>query len=272
MAERDLSRHERAPRGGADTWDLGPAGELLTAEFFGATPASGSAVATSSGTSTADAVGAAIRAAAGSATGTGAAAGAAPVGLRLDAVGDALKLATPQSSPTGITMLAWVRLQVDRNNYSAVFTLENAGATQYNELVTDADGTTLAIYDHGTGRLATVGTLVVGTWHKVALVITSGAFAAYFGTEGVAGVSKVTGSIANLSAAPALQHVGSSLADEWLNGTFSGVRVWDAALSDAEVAEFTQRDVPRRPTSTATACPHHRRGHRAQRRHRRRPR
>lgn len=240
MAERDLSRHERAPRGGADTWDAGPAGTLLTAEFFGvAAPTGLTAALSASASLSAELTAVQSLTASLTATATLAAELFTPRALRIDALGDALKLATPQSSPTSITMLGWVKLGVDRNDYSCVFGIENAALTQWNELITDADGTTLAVYDHG-ARQATVGTLVVGTWHKVALVITSGAFAAYFGTAGTPGVSKVTGSISNLSLAPAAQHVGSTGVDEWLNGAFSGVRVWDAALSDAEVAaEFT---------------------------------
>lgn len=233
MAERDLSRHERAPRGGADTWDSGPAGALLSAEFFGAAAPD-------------TALDASLAASA-----TVAAELLLPGALRLDSLDDSLQLATPAAA-SGVTFVAWVKLGVDRNDYTALFTVESAGAAQYNELVTDADGTTLAVYDHATGRLGTVGTLVVGTWHKVAIVITSGAWAAYFGTAGTPGVTQVTGTLSNVGTA-AYNGVGGSQAQEWLNGALARVRVWNAALSAAEVAaEFTS-DAPVRTANLHSA-------------------
>jgi len=161
--------------------------------------------------------------------------------LRIDGEQDVLKLAT-RSGRYPVTMLCWARIVTDRNTYSAILTVEYGvdHSTEYNELVTDSDGTTLVMCDHGS-LWSTVGTMVVGTWHKVAFVITAGHVDCYFGTEGTAGVTRtVNASISNVTSVD-YQGVGSSnyASAEWFNGRLSGVRVWNAALTEAEIeAEF----------------------------------
>ena len=153
--------------------------------------------------------------------------------LRIDGQADALKLAT-LSGANPFTMLAWARLVVDRNTFSCILSLDAVGTSTYNQLCTDADGTTLKLFDHVSLAL-TVGTLVPDTWHKVAFSVSGTSASAYFGTQGTPGVSKVTGTIANVTT-PDYQGVGSSGYNEWFNGRIAGARVWNAALSDAEVA------------------------------------
>lgn len=162
--------------------------------------------------------------------------------LRISGEQDVLKLAT-RSGRYPVTMLCWARIVTDRNTYSAILTVEYGvnHSTEYNELVTDSDGTTLVMCDHGS-LWATVGTMGVGTWRKVAMVITAGHVDCYFGTEGTPGVTRtVNASIANVTSVD-YQGVGASnyASAEWFNGRLSGVRVWNAALTEAEIeAEFT---------------------------------
>ena len=156
--------------------------------------------------------------------------------LRIDGQADALKLAT--ISGATFTMLAWVRLEVDRNTYSCVLSYESVGVGQYNQLATDTDGTSLVLFDY-LGLSLAVGTLAPNTWHKVGFSVSGTTARAWFGTQGTPGVTAVTGTIASV-ASPDYQGIGSSAFNEWFNGRLSGARVWNAALSDAEVAaEFT---------------------------------
>jgi len=158
--------------------------------------------------------------------------------VRFDTLADTVRLSTLPGASQPLTIAGWFRPVVDRNNYTSIFALENATATQYNELITEADGTTLALYDHAVGSRGTVGTLTVGTWYRLAVVFTSGAWAAYIGTEGSATLTKVTGVMTNVGT-PGFVWIGNTSANERANGRFARARVWTAALSDAELeAEF----------------------------------
>ena len=162
--------------------------------------------------------------------------------LRIDGQADALKLST--ISGATFTMIAWVRLVVDRNTFSCVLSYESNAVGQYNQLATDADGTSLVLFDY-LGLTLAVGTLVPDTWHKVGFSVSGTTVRAWFGTQGTPGVTAVTGTVATV-ASPDYQGIGSSLFNEWFNGRMSGARVWNAALSDAEVAtEFTSASAVR---------------------------
>lgn len=136
-------------------------------------------------------------------------------------------------------MLGWVKLSADRNTYSCVFSFENGA--QFIELITDPTGTTLALFDHVSGQVATFGTLTVGTAYKVGLWIGSGTYKVWLGVEGTPGVTEYTGTCTTLSAL-AYQGIGTTSGDpdnEWLNGVFSRVRAGNGSITEAEVeAEF----------------------------------
>jgi hypothetical protein len=158
--------------------------------------------------------------------------------LRISATDDPLKLGTVTGAYP-VTMVCWAKRRADRNTYSAIFTIEDSDAhsTEYNELITDSDGTTLVVYDHVTGIVGTVGTLVADTWYKLAFVVTANAFKVYWGVEGTPGVTlAVSGTIANCSVV-GLNGVGASnfLTTEWFDGCLSGLRVYNAELSWSEI-------------------------------------
>jgi hypothetical protein len=173
-----------------------------------------------------------------------AAAGTRAAALRMDAVADSLKLGTNPTSSTSYTALGWAKIRVDRNNYSGIFVVENSGASQFQELMTDVDGTSLKVFDH-VGLNLTVGTMVVDTYHKVAISVSGTTVSAYFGTMGTPGLTKVTGTIGAVTTI-ATFGIGSSSVSEWLNGLVEGVRVYNAVLSDSEIAlEFTSKTAVR---------------------------
>lgn len=175
--------------------------------------------------------------------------------IRVASVSDDMQVSTP-SAATNVTMIGWFRMVTDRNTFSDVFSLESAAATEYNEVITDADGTTLAVYDH-TGRLATVGVLTVGVWYKVAFVVTSGAYVVYLGTEGTNGVtSAASGAITNVGT-NVYTGIAGTQAMEWFNGRVSNVRVWNAALSETEIeAEFASPSAVRTSNLLTASLPY----------------
>lgn len=260
MNGRDLSPPlERSPRGGADAWDLGPSGALLTAELFGAgaLPA-GHAVGVSSGSSSASADGASVRESAGTSAGSSTAAATSPAltnnAIQFNGMVDPFCIGDDYYAqgltPTPaypLTAAVWAKLHTvpSGGNYGGIFSIEDGGghSLQFNEIILDANSNTLVVFDHSGGGslIGTVGTMTVGTWYKVALRLESGVYAAFLGPQGTPGVSKISGSITNVTA-PGFSGLGSTMfrATEWFPGSLSRARVWTAALSDAEIAaEFT---------------------------------
>lgn len=146
------------------------------------------------------------------------------------------------TSTTNWTFASWVRIAVDRNEYSAFFTIEQpAGhSTEYNELVTTGDGTTLVLWDHSTGAAITLGQLTVGTWYFAAVSVgPGGAASAWLAPQGGT-LTKRTGTVAVVDHVE-MSYVGASnfAFTEFINGSMAMARLWNGVLSDAEIqAEF----------------------------------
>lgn len=158
--------------------------------------------------------------------------------IRFDGAQDVMKLDPVDA--TGLihtTMTCWCKLSVDTNSYQTVFAIEDGAghSTAYNELITDADGTTLVVYDTA-GLQGTVLSMTVGTWYALAIKFTAGAWKSYYGTQGFTSLTTATGTKTDIVYND-LTGVGSTTftATESLNGMFSMYRVWSAALSDAEI-------------------------------------
>lgn len=158
--------------------------------------------------------------------------------FRITGQEDAVQLAT-RTNPTNAFMLGWVKLSADRNAYSCVFSFENGGS--FVELITDADGVTLCVFD-AFGLQGTLGVLTVGVAYKVGLWVGTTTFKAWLGTEGTPGVTETTGTCTPAGTL-AYQGIGTTAGDpagEWWNGLFSRVRAGNGAITEAEVeAEFT---------------------------------
>lgn len=155
--------------------------------------------------------------------------------LRLDANADRLQASGVPTSSASYSFACWVKVAVDRNDFSCVAALEDNAGSQYNELITDGDGTTLAFYDHA-GRVVQIGVLTVGSWYFVAWTVgASGALSAYIAAEGASSLTKVTGTAATVTSPVRLELGGTVNASEWLNGTLSRARLWNGVLSDAEL-------------------------------------
>lgn len=156
------------------------------------------------------------------------------------------RLVVPASAyPTSTaswTFASWIRLAVDRNQYSAFFTIEQpAGhSVEYNELVTLADGTTLVFFDQANGAAVTLGSLTVGTWYFAAISMgPGGAVTTYLAPAGGT-LTKRTGRAAVISHIE-MSYIGSSnfTFTEYLNGSMAMSRLWNGVLTENEInAEF----------------------------------
>ncbi len=152
------------------------------------------------------------------------------------------------ASPSSWTFATWLRIAVDRNTYSAFFTIEQpvGHPFQSNELVTLPDGTTLVFFDPS-GASATLGQLTVGTWYFAAISVgPGGALSTWLAPEG-GNLNKVTGHAFVIDHIE-ISYVGSSnfTAVEYLNGSMALARLWNGVLSDAEILAEFHSATPRR--------------------------
>jgi hypothetical protein len=167
--------------------------------------------------------------------------------FRISGEQDALMLAT-QPNTNSVTFVGWARIVTDRNTFSSIFSIETGPghSTEWNELITETDGTTLSVYDHVTGNVGTVGVMTVGVWYRVAIVFGPGtAWKSYFGTEGSAPLTTQTGTKATISAVDYTGVGGTQFTStEWFNGRLAHFRVWNAVLTDAEIEREFRSDTP----------------------------
>lgn len=158
--------------------------------------------------------------------------------IRFPATGNRLRPSILLASATNFSACGWLRIDVDRNYYQGFFAVERppGHTTQYTELITDIDGTTLTVFDHVTGNVLTLGALTVGAWYWAGMSVSAGgALTAYLKPEG-GSITKFTGTCAPLSSPPEQITIGSTNYDstEWLNGRMACWRMWNRVLTDAQ--------------------------------------
>lgn len=145
--------------------------------------------------------------------------------VRVDASGDSLSRARLAGART---VMAWVYISTDRNAYSALW---QGGSNDY--LVLDSSGTQLAYYDGATEP--TGSNLSTGTWYHIAQTCAGdalgNAWAIYL--NGVLDFSGARGAVA----AGTNIVFGNDDATEWLNGRLANIKMFDAALTAAEIQQ-----------------------------------
>lgn len=150
--------------------------------------------------------------------------------VRFDSSADALTRSTNLPTNGAATIMAWFKISVDRNTFSSALVLKHATAGGYS-IGTDIDGTTHSLFLTGGNVNGTA--LTVGTWYHTAFVIdgtSTGNFKGYL--NGVLDITTgaTTGSLSEIRLATRV--VGGS---EWLNGCLAAVKIYDAALTAAEI-------------------------------------
>lgn len=155
--------------------------------------------------------------------------------IRFDAIPDNLNRSRLAGAKT---VMAWVYIITDRNSYSAFFGLDA------NEIVsTDSSGTRLMHWD---GSLERTGTnLSTGTWYHLAYTSdgdsTGNGFAVYLN-----GVVDISNGARSAAASGSTMFLANDAYDEWLYGRMAHVKVWNAALSAAEIAQEVYTIRPQR--------------------------
>lgn len=156
--------------------------------------------------------------------------------IRFDAAADRLTYTgSPPVPASGLTITGWVKVQVDRNDWSTWIRLYDSGFSTVANAATDSDGLQGNSYFTAGGSVLNGQTLSVGTWAAVAIAHNVGTTGkSYVRLSGVTTASSGTVS----SGTPAGLCIGgrdSTDANEWFNGEIAQIRIWSSELSQAQI-------------------------------------
>lgn len=149
--------------------------------------------------------------------------------------GERLRPGTVFTSSQSWSACMWAKLVTDRNDYSGIFAFEHGGHSDaYQELITNSNGTTMAVY-HPSSSFDVLA-MTTGVWYFFGIKVgASGACSAYYGTEGTGALTKVTGTVDYTGTFDQITIGATNFSSvEYWNGDMAQVRAWNAELSDAE--------------------------------------
>lgn len=154
--------------------------------------------------------------------------------IRFDAATDRLTTTTNLPAAGVYTVLCWVRIVNDRNDYSNAIHIQGSFGRKV-ALAFDSDGATLRALDDELAGPTSGTALTVGAWYATAATVNTATCNLYWGTS-ASGLSNNTdtGFVPDTSAG-ATMYLGSNPFDFWLDGELANVKVYDAALSQAEI-------------------------------------
>lgn len=154
------------------------------------------------------------------------------------------------------TVCFWVRLDVDRNTSSSMFTVDDGGSNYWYLGTASTDGTTLVIDVGGVGAINSGVSLTVGTWYFVAITYDGTSSGVLYNAAATAtSIASTSGTIGDPVTASASTHIGNDGFDEWLQGTMTGVKVWAAQLTAAEIEAERWSILPRRTVGLTAFYP-----------------
>lgn len=147
----------------------------------------------------------------------------------------------PPAPSTAFTATFWVRLRVDRDDFSTMMRLHSSsGSSTTVTMTTTSSGATPIVASAGNpSGISGTDVLVVDEWRMIAVTIAgTGATDGTMYTRVVGGSTNVsTGEVSGGSTPTGLTLFGRSASDatEWFNGGLAYVRIWSAVLSQAEI-------------------------------------
>lgn len=152
----------------------------------------------------------------------------------------------------GYTVIFWVRLVVDRDALSGIFSV--AGGTSHT-IQTQANGTTVEIRPSGGGGAVTLGSMTVGTWYKLAVTCEADGNPLTYTLSAATTISPTMTSTAAFAsypiATPTSILIGTSalVTTNWFNGRIAAFKMYDAVLTAAEIAREFMSYMPYRTTN-----------------------
>ncbi len=160
---------------------------------------------------------------------------------RADAASDRVSLAAGPSITGGLSVCMWVKLAVDRNDFSTFCRIHaGSGGNTAITIGTKSDGVTPFVFSPGNASGVAGSALALDTWTFVGYTVDPGASNAtafYRGTT-PGSLVKTTGTVPISQTPTGLTFFGRSAsdADEWANLSQAYARIWGGVvMSDAEM-------------------------------------
>lgn len=161
--------------------------------------------------------------------------------IRFDASTDALTNATGlPGNGEQVTITCWVRIAVDRNDYSNLVSLQTAVPGRKIALAFGSDGATLRALDDALNGPTSGAPLSTSTWYAVAAVLNGTNCTLYWGIDSQNLSSNSTASF--VTSGPGTNPVsdmivGSNPFGFWLNGSLANLKIYEASLTNTEIAQ-----------------------------------
>jgi hypothetical protein len=169
--------------------------------------------------------------------------------VRFDAINERYSSLQVGGAATAYTVACWARLEVNRLSLSTIWQIENGVGGNYLR-VTAWNGSALAFQTANgpwNGSMST--TLTVGDWYYIGFSATVNPGQARFAIRaaGSSTFTTSTSSQANTTVTLGTLWLGSGFtASEWFNGSIAAVKVWNAALTAAELQDESWTYRPQR--------------------------
>jgi hypothetical protein len=141
-----------------------------------------------------------------------------------------------------LTVAAWVKIAVDLDAFSTICRLHSSGGgSTCMVLGMKGNGTQPAVFSPNNTTGVTGADLSVGVWTYLGFALAGSAVSLYRGTT-PGTLVKTTGTVAPGAAPDGLTWFGRSVGDgsEYFNGSIAYGRIWQATLSDVEMAAESQ--------------------------------
>ncbi|TMR99524.1 LamG-like jellyroll fold domain-containing protein [Nonomuraea basaltis] len=151
---------------------------------------------------------------------------------------------------SALTVSCWVKISVDRNAESPVWTIDPNSTSSWLTLRTGADGTTMRVLINGTQVASRAFT--PGVWYFVGVSVSSTGGFMVSRAAGTASFNVDTWTNAAAVMATLLR-LGVSIDGLWLNGCIAAFKLWTDALTQTEVQAEAGDYLPQRKVGLGAA-------------------
>lgn len=144
----------------------------------------------------------------------------------------------PPDTATGMAFTCWVRLRVDRNDFSAIFRMWSAVLGTRVNFATGAGGETPGLFSSGnTGGVISPLPLVVDVWRAIGCSISGTTGVIRAAPDTLTPVSSASGTVSGGATAAGFTLGGRDTSDtaEWFNGAIAYPRLFPTVMSEAEM-------------------------------------
>lgn len=141
------------------------------------------------------------------------------------------------------TVAGWVKISVDRNDWSCMWCLDDNSTSNYELVETDTTGTQFKFITDNASSGINLGAATAGIWMFIGISRSSSAGTGYWRGEADASFATAALTGAGASVTGTTLRFGESIfGGEWLNGALAAVKVWNgvALTADEMWAESAQ--------------------------------